>query len=100
MSGGGDQAARVNAYTRGGQVLKPTEVEYLFASADDGLQRVENQLRSLATHFQGTNNDVANELQIAVSNVIIARSKARTQKREAVGTVMPHRLNAGEHEDW
>jgi len=87
-------------YTRGQQVLKPTEVEYLFRQADDGLQRLENQLRSLATHFQGSNDDVANELQVAVSNVIIARSKTNIQKREVLKTVMPHRLNAGEHEDW
>ena len=90
----------MSEYTRGGQVLKPTEVEFLFGSADDGLQRVENQLRSLATHFQGANDAVANELQVAVSNVIIARSKTRVQKRAALNHVMPHRLNAGEHEDW
>ena len=81
-------------------MLKPTEVEYLFTNAHDGLGRVENQLRSLATHFEGTNDQVANALQIAVSNVIIARATVHRTKREGVNHVMPHRDNAGEHEDW
>jgi hypothetical protein len=87
-------------YTRGEQVLKPTEVEYLFTNAADGLQRVENQLHSLALHFEDAKPEVANELQIALSNVIIARAKTNVQKRTAVNHVMPHRQNAGEHEHW
>lgn len=86
-------------YTRGEQVLKPTEVEYLFTQADDALQRVDNQLRSLSTHFVG-NPEIRNKIEIAVSNVITARSHARIAKREAMPQIMPHRAHAGEHEDW
>lgn len=79
-------------------MLKPTEVEYLFTKAHDNLGLVENQLRSLATHFEGNNDEVANKLQVAVSNVIIARSHVHTTKRAGVNHVMPHRDNAGELE--
>jgi hypothetical protein len=87
-------------YTRGEQVLKPCDVEYLFRAINDDLAATENRLRSLADHFQGVNDDLANQLQIAVSNTISARSYANVSKRAALRTIMPHRDHAGEHEHW
>jgi hypothetical protein len=87
-------------YTRGGQVLKPTEVEYLFRAVNDDLQSVENRLRSLSTHFAGVDDKVRDRIEIAVSNTITARSMANIAKREGMPKIMPHRDHAGEHEHW
>ena len=89
-----------DSYTRGQQVLKPSEVEYLFRSVSDELGRVENQLRSLSTHFQGVDEATRNKLEVAVSNTISARSMANVAKREGMPALMPHRQHAGEHEHW
>lgn len=85
-------------YTRGEQVLKPTEVEYLFTKAHDNLGLVENQIRSLADHFRGVKPELANKLEVAVSNVIIARATVHGSTREGVNHGMSHRNNAGELE--
>lgn len=87
-------------YTRGSQVLTPSDVEYLFRGVNDDLGRVENRLRSLATHFRGVDAEIADKLEVAVSNTMIARSTANGVKRKAMPALMPHRLNAGEHEHW
>ena len=83
-------------YTRPGQVLTSCEVEYLFTVAHDELGKAENQIRSLASHFRETKPHIADKLESAVNNVMIARSKVHSTKREAVNHGMPHRDNAGE----
>lgn len=79
-------------------MLKPSEVEYLFTKAHDNLGLVENQIRSLADHFRDVKPDLADKLEVAVSNVIIARSTVHRTTRDGVNHVMPHRDNAGELE--
>jgi hypothetical protein len=87
-------------YTRGDQVLTPSDVSYLFRAIEGDLQRSESRLRSLATHFRESNPKLSDEIEIAVSNTMSARSYTRTAARKADTQIFPHRKEAGEHEHW
>lgn len=86
-------------YTRGEQVLSPKDVEYLFRKANDELTAAQNRLRSLSRHFEDQ-PEVRNKIEIAVSNTISAASMAKIAAREATPHIFPHRMHAGEHEEW
>jgi hypothetical protein len=81
------------------ETLTPYDVEYLFRGVSDDLARTEQRLRSLSAYF-GPGTPESNKIEIAVSNVISARSYTHITKREIMPKLMPHRGNDGEHEHW
>ena len=86
-------------YTRGSQVLSPTDVEYLFRAIRTDTTTIRNRVMSLVRHF-GQDVGMSTELESAVEHLTDMAKHLGTAEKLALPKVFPHRSHAGEHEDW